>query len=136
MASFAVVTSALVVRTVIEFFGPENPEPADEAKAVEIVKAWNDNVGNPLGLQAGEIIVRTGKAGYKGRYAGIGYSWNPAMGQFIAPKPYPSWNLDSVKGDWVPPTVEPKDGKPYNWDEQSLSWKLDTNTVNAEKLTP
>lgn len=58
---------------------------------------------------------------FRERYAGIGYTYDAAKDAFIAPKPYPSWSLDS-NNNWQPPTPYPDDGKPYAWDEQTLSW--------------
>lgn len=35
--------------------------------------------------------------------------------------PYPSWSLNSDY-DWQAPIPQPTDGKPYYWDEDSLTW--------------
>lgn len=56
------------------------------------------------------------------RYAGIGYTYDPTLDAFIAPKPYPSWTLDSATADWVAPVPMPNDGKKYSWDEETQSW--------------
>lgn len=65
------------------------------------------------------------RTSYNGRirkqYAGIGGSYDPVADVFIAPKPFPSWTLDS-NYDWQPPVPQPSDGLFY-WDEESLSWK-------------
>jgi hypothetical protein len=53
-------------------------------------------------------------------YAGIGYTWD-GIG-FAAPKPYPSWSLNSNTYLWEAPTPMPTDGKIYNWDEATTSW--------------
>jgi hypothetical protein len=55
-------------------------------------------------------------------YAGIGYSWD-GIG-FAAPQPYPSWTLDKKTYLWTAPVAMPTDGKRYNWDEPTLSWKV------------
>lgn len=57
------------------------------------------------------------------QYAGIGYSYDEEADVFIAPKPYPSWTLDS-NYDWQPPLPYPTDGQNYVWDEQTQSWVL------------
>ena len=54
------------------------------------------------------------------QYAGIGYSYDPTDDVFIAPKPYPSWSIDS-NHDWQPPTPMPSEGD-YYWDEASTTW--------------
>lgn len=58
---------------------------------------------------------------HRGPYAGIGYSWNGA--RFLAPQPFPSWVLDELLGDWVPPVPRPQGDPGHSrWDEASLSW--------------
>jgi len=54
--------------------------------------------------------------------AHIGGSYNKDADKFIAPKPYPSWELDENTLEWNAPEVKPNDGKIYMWDENDLSW--------------
>lgn len=56
-------------------------------------------------------------------YAGIGYTYDAAKDAFIPPQPYASWTLDDASCLWNAPVAMPTDGKPYAWDEASLSWK-------------
>ena len=44
-------------------------------------------------------------------------------GVFIAPKPYPSWILDS-NNLWKPPVASPIDTEDtyWQWDEETLGW--------------
>lgn len=67
--------------------------------------------------------VKTYKDGSRGRYAGIGYSYDSEKDAFIPPKKYPSWTLDE-NYNWVPPIPFPDDGNKYFWDELNQSWKL------------
>lgn len=53
-------------------------------------------------------------------YAGIGYHWD-GVG-FYAPQPFPSWTKNEDTYLWEAPTPMPTDGKPYRWDEPTLSW--------------
>ena len=66
------------------------------------------------------------KTSYNGssrrRYAGIGYTYDLNLDVFIAPKPFPSWSLDS-NTNWQPPVAMPGDGKKYNWDEAGQQWQ-------------
>lgn len=59
---------------------------------------------------------------FRKRYAGIGFTYDPARDSFIPPKPYPSWVLNESTCDWEPPSPMPTDEKPYVWDEESVSW--------------
>ena len=60
-------------------------------------------------------------------YAGIGYSYDPALDAFIPPKPYASWTLNEGTCYWEPPVPQPaaQDGVYYTWNEETQSW----NTV-------
>lgn len=53
-------------------------------------------------------------------YAGVGYLWD-GIG-FSAPQPHASWTLNQETYLWEAPVVYPTDGKPYHWDEPTLSW--------------
>jgi hypothetical protein len=56
-------------------------------------------------------------------YAGIGYSYDAQRDAFIPPKPFNSWLLDEQTCQWIAPTERPADGKMYEWDESTVSWK-------------
>lgn len=58
----------------------------------------------------------------RGNYAGIGYTYDAAKDVFYAPQPFPSWTLSSDYL-WEAPVAMPADGKPYEWDEATTSWK-------------
>jgi len=55
-------------------------------------------------------------------YAGVGFSYDSELDAFIAPQPYPSWELDETC-QWQAPTTHPEDDKMYTWDEETLTWK-------------
>lgn len=57
------------------------------------------------------------------QYAGIGYVYDSFNDVFIAPKPFPSWTLDS-NFDWQAPVAKPEGD--YYWDENEGQW------VNAQ----
>ena len=59
----------------------------------------------------------------RGNYAGIGYTYDATNDVFIAPKPFNSWIINEDTWLWDAPTPMPDDGKLYNWDEASTSWK-------------
>lgn len=63
-------------------------------------------------------------ANFRKNYAGIGYTYDPVLDAFIAPKPYPSWVLNTTTCQWQAPVPYPDDGKTYIWDEATLSWVL------------
>ena len=58
--------------------------------------------------------LRKNYATIGGSYDGIGFSES---------QPFPSWTLNSTTYFWEPPVAYPSDGKDYEWDESSTSWK-------------
>jgi hypothetical protein len=54
-------------------------------------------------------------------YAGVGFQYDAENDAFIAPKPFPSWNLNSAF-TWSAPVAYPQDGKAYSWDEENRAW--------------
>jgi hypothetical protein len=61
---------------------------------------------------------------FRGRYAGIGFTYDSIVDAFIPPQPYPSWIFNPTTLDWDPPVPYPTDGKVYTWDEATQSWVL------------
>lgn len=59
---------------------------------------------------------------FRKNYAGAGYIYDATLDAFIAPKPYPSWLLNTETCQWQAPTPYPSDGNMYTWDEETLSW--------------
>ena len=57
----------------------------------------------------------------RGVFAGKGFSYNPDEDIFITLQPYPSWTRNG--SFWEAPIPMPTDGKFYQWDEPTLSWK-------------
>ena len=65
------------------------------------------------------IATQTEKTYVLCERGGIGWSFDGT--NFVAPKPFESWTLDS-NHDWQPPTPMPSDGKIYSWNESRLEW--------------
>ena len=59
---------------------------------------------------------------FRKNFAGIEYTYDAVLDAFIAPKPYPSWLLNTETCQWQPPTPYPSDGNVYSWDETTQSW--------------
>lgn len=58
---------------------------------------------------------------FRGRYAGIGYTFNEELDAFVAPQPYPSWTLNEETADWEAPVARPEEGS-WTWDEANQEW--------------
>lgn len=73
----------------------------------------------------GQVCKRTSYNGnMRKNYAGFGFTYDPERDAFIAPQPFPSWQLDEETCKWNAPTPYPTDGSIYLWNEAELNWKL------------
>jgi hypothetical protein len=59
----------------------------------------------------------------RGNYAGVGFTYDATNDVFYAPQPFASWTLNQSTWLWEAPTPYPQDGKLYQWDEATTSWK-------------
>ncbi len=121
MAHFAKVVDGLVTQVIVaepEFFNTF----VDTSPGQWIQTSYNTRGGVHYDPQTGQPSADQTKALRK-NYAGIGYSYDSTNDCFIAPKPYPSWLLDTTTCLWQPPTPMPQDGKQYSWDEPTTSWQ-------------
>ena len=64
-----------------------------------------------------------GGVALRGNYAGFGYIYDAKYDVFYPPQPYPSWTLDTATWSWKCPVDYPSDGKLYQWDEPTKTWK-------------
>ena len=60
---------------------------------------------------------------FRKNYACIGGTYDQTKDAFIPPKDFDSWILNETTCLWEPPVAYPSDGKDYEWDESSTSWK-------------
>jgi hypothetical protein len=101
-------------------------------KVIRVTVGDNNDPAGDEGYQwlinnlGGTWIKTSYNANIRGKYAGIGDSYNAKEDIFVAPQPYPSWiRLGSF---WNPPTPQPiVEGKRYYWSEDDLSWREITN---------
>lgn len=63
-----------------------------------------------------------GKLAFRKNYAGIGFLYRQDLDGFVPAKMYDSWILDENTCQWGAPVSYPTDGKPYVWNEETLSW--------------
>jgi len=72
-------------------------------------------------LLGGRWVQTSYNGSVRKQFAGVGYRYDATADAFVAPQPFPSWNLDA-NHDWQPPTPMPVDGKQYRWDESTQAW--------------
>ena len=114
----------------------------EDGTITQVIVVSNDDCGGlefpesePVGQEfiasvgiEGEWLQTSYNHNFRGRYAGIGYSYDSERDMFIEPQPFPSWTTDE-NGVWKPPVDMPSDGKIYVWDENSQQW-IETNTLS------
>ena len=66
---------------------------------------------------------KLGGTPFRKNYGGIGCTYDQTKDAFIPPKPFDSWTLNETTCIWEAPVAYPSDGKDYEWDESSTSWK-------------
>lgn len=88
--------------------------------ANEFEKDGQNYLAETIGL-GGTWIQTSYNARIRGKYAGIGDSYDKKADRFISAQPFPSWKLDK-DFTWNPPKPYPTDGKIYDWNESELNW--------------
>lgn len=69
--------------------------------------------------------IRTSYNGnFRKKYAGKGDTYREDLDMFISPKPYSSWTLNKISGEWESPIQKPNDyfEKDYEWKEETQEW--------------
>ncbi|CAB4170846.1 hypothetical protein UFOVP908_158 [uncultured Caudovirales phage] len=109
----------------------------DDSIVLRVLVVNNDAIGNlqfpesePVGVAFCQSIFgnttvwkqTSYNANFRKNYAGIGFNYDSVLDAFIAPKPYPSWTLNTETCRWKPPVPHPNDGKIYTWDEDVVNW--------------
>ena len=88
----------------------------NENEVVDGISDWEAHYASVVGQRC----VRTSyNNNIRKQYAGVGFTYDEVADVFVAPKPFPSWSLDS-NHDWQPPTAKPEGN--YRWDEATLAW--------------
>lgn len=117
MAHFAKVVDGIVTQVIVAEQAHINTLP-DKEKWIQTSyntrggkhyapNSWDEDSGTPL----------------RKNFAGIGFIYDQVKDAFYSPQPYPSWTLNNTSCLWEAPIAYPSDGKDYEWDESSQSWK-------------
>lgn len=121
MAHFAHITNGIVDQVIVaeqDFIDSGLVGPASEW----VQTSYNTRGGVHYQADGNTPSADQSKALRK-NFAGVGYTYDTARDAFIAPKPFASWVLDEASCLWNAPVAMPTDGKPYEWDEATTSWK-------------
>ena len=112
MGHFAKVVDSKVVSVIVaepEFFDTF----VDSSPGQWIQTSYNTQGG----------VHKNGGTPLRKNYAGVGYTYDAVRDAFIAPQPFASWLLNDDTCLWDAPVAMPADGKAYEWNEATTSWK-------------
>ena len=71
----------------------------------------------------GQRCIRTSYNGnIRGRFAGIGDTYDEERDVFLRNQPFPSWVLNETTTEWESPVPMPTDGRMYVWVEPLRDW--------------
>ena len=91
--------------------------------------SWEEWYGNHKGMTCKRTLNtlfnehKEGGTPFRGNYAGIGYTYDTDNDVFYAPRPYPSWTINTDNWKWIAPVAYPDDGNYYvnevqnNWEQ-------------------
>jgi hypothetical protein len=114
MAYFAQIDDQGTVLQVISVSNTDAPDPAP-SNSEPLGQAFIAS----LGIE-GNFRQTSYHGSFRKMYAPIGGRYLADADVFIAPQPFPSWNLDG-NHDWQAPTPMPSEGW-WRWDEDTTSW--------------
>ena len=77
-------------------------------------------LADDLGM-GGTWIQTSYNAKIRGKFAGIGDTYDLTADRFIVASPFKSWKLNE-NFEWSAPKPYPNDEKPYQWNEKKLAW--------------
>jgi len=125
MAHFAEIDKDAVVLRVVVI---SDNDAADEAAGVAFCNRILGNSNTWLQTSYGtwKGKHRLGGTPFRKNFASAGFTYDRIRDAFIPPRPFLSWSLDEETCTWTPPVPMPSDGS-YEWDEDTLSWTIESN---------
>ena len=129
MAHFAKIENNIViaVHSVVNEVIKDSNGVEQEAIGVQFLRTlYNESNANwkQTSYNTKGGIHTEGGIPFRKNHAGIGFTYDANKNAFIPQKPFNSWVLNETTCLWEAPVIYPRDGKIYNWNEQTLSWDL------------
>ena len=87
-------------------------------------------------------------ANQRGKFPGIGWSWNNSLDKFQEPKPFSSWSWNNTDNEYQAPVTKPSGDdiwytsgdeniqRPLTWDETGGRWTTLDNTGQYKEWVP
>jgi hypothetical protein len=106
----------------------------NDNKVINVVVTDNNDPNGDEGYQwlldnlGGTWVKTSYNSNIRGKFAGIGDTYDLVNDRFISKQPFSSWLLNA-DFNWQAPVSYPTDGKVYDWNEETLSWvKIEEQT--------
>jgi len=127
MGNFAKVANRAVIDVIAaepSFFIPRDQGGdgfVDTSPGTWLQVSYNTRGGVHYDPVTGSPSADQSKA-LRGNYPGIGWLHDSEHDKFYPQQSFASWALNKTTWLWDAPIPMPKDGKPYRWDEPTLTW--------------
>lgn len=93
-----------------------------DGKVIQVIEASTEYFDTFVDETPGEWIETFNDASQRGKYAGIGDSYDAENDRFLPPKTFSSWVFNEDDYKWAAPVDYPTDGNRHEWDEDSQTW--------------
>ena len=99
-------------------------------KVIQVVVTDNNHPNNDEGYQElidthpGTWIKTSYNNNIRGRFAGIGMTYDSVKDKFIPEKTFPSWIWSNEEDCWIPPVAKPQETETEQlfWNDESQCW--------------
>ena len=91
-------------------------------KVIDVMVTTDEGMDGWVDTTPGTWVETFKDASQRGKYAGIGDTYDKTDDRFLPSKQFDSWIFDEDEYKWVAPTPYPTDGNRYSWDEETTSW--------------
>jgi hypothetical protein len=132
MASFSKLNSnniVITVESVVNEVLKDSNGVEQESIGVQFLKTLY-NEPNSVWVQTSYNthggVHSNGGIPFRKNHASIGYTYDEQRDAFIPIKPYDSWILNETTCLWDAPIPKPDNENKYTWNEETLSWTLQT----------
>ena len=89
----------------------------------EVIVAEQDYINSGVVGDSFLWVQTSYNGNFRKNFATVGFTYDKTRDAFIPPRPGASWTLDEDTCTWEAPVAYPDDGKFYDWNEATTSWK-------------